>query len=115
MRHGRVGGTGHLPHLHTALNQSDCTLASWIRACVVPELLLQESSGCTRSHQPPPLGLTRSYLNKNYDELKMLNPGTPFLMRDNYPNKPPKLIVTYGKAGPNQRDVAAHALHLDYF
>ena len=40
---------------------------------------------------------TRSYIKKNYDELKMLNPGTPFLVRDGWPGKDPYLVATYGE------------------
>ncbi|EWM27883.1 nadh dehydrogenase [Nannochloropsis gaditana] len=37
----------------------------------------------------------RSYIRHNYDELKMLNPTTPFLVRDGWPGKDPYVVATY--------------------
>jgi len=39
--------------------------------------------------------VARSYIKKNYDELKMLNPKTPFLVRDGWPGKDPYVVATY--------------------
>jgi hypothetical protein len=44
---------------------------------------------------PPPTHNRRSYIKKNYEELKMLNPTTPFLVRDGWPGKAPYVVATY--------------------
>jgi hypothetical protein len=44
-------------------------------------------------------GPRRGFIQKNYDELKMLNPSMPFLVRDGWPGKDPYIVATYGKEG----------------
>lgn len=38
----------------------------------------------------------RSFIKNNHAELKMLNPTTPFLIRDGWPGKDPYIVATYG-------------------